>query len=68
LQNDTITTDSDENLGMTQVEVNQSAENQHLQTHALIASEREAVLRQLLLLSWGGFLAATSIIISMSEK
>ncbi|XP_018473885.2 uncharacterized protein LOC108845119 [Raphanus sativus] len=59
---------SEDNLDCTRAGADQSEEYNQLESEVLKVSERERVLRQVLLISWGGFLAATAIIISMTKK
>lgn len=61
-------TASSDNFDTTQAGSELSEEYQHLRTEMLKARERERLLRQVLLISWGGFLAATAIIITMSKN
>ncbi|KAF8093510.1 hypothetical protein N665_0383s0137 [Sinapis alba] len=61
-------TASADNFNISQGNEETSAEVKKLEIEALKSRERETMLRKLLLLSWGGFLAATAIIINLSKK
>ncbi|KAF8107889.1 hypothetical protein N665_0116s0094 [Sinapis alba] len=61
-------TASADNFNISQGNEETSAEVKKLEIEALKSGERETMLRKLLLLSWGGFLAATAIIITLSKK
>ncbi|KAL0730544.1 hypothetical protein Bca4012_026637 [Brassica carinata] len=67
LQN-TNSTASADNFNAIPLAVENSEEFKKLETEALKSTERERLLRQVLIFSWGGFLAATAIIITMSKN